>query len=840
MLLLRTSPRLRILLATGFIVLTASACVQAAREVLPEIGGVMIPQVFRQALQDGMSIPLFIYLEGSSAPQDDQRTGSASIWLDGDVLRVRQIQLDDRDNHTTVNEQTRKRLAEINNDPFSNELSIRLSADAQLRLNLRQLLLQLVVRREALGTVLRPRSDDIGDSSVDAFSSSLNYNLGVYNNQMRSGGNNTSSYLSVNGVSALREHHVMVEGSVYGAGTSRQNAELYKVMYERDFAGYRFAAGMLDTWNLQSLGPVTALSAGKIYGMSFGNEASSTIFDSSQSATPVIAFLPAAGEVHITREGRLLSVQNFLMGNHEVDTRGLPYGIYDVDVEVIVNGQSVSKQIQRVNKLFSQGRGAGAPLAWQVWGGSFSMDRRTGNGRIQPAKESWLGGVSASGSLRTLTWAATGYGYDSTAVAETRLNLPLTDSVNVSLQNMLGSDGSWSSISSASATLPGGFSSLWVSQEKARTGQELRRSNADNRAIGGTLNLNPLWSRLGSFSVSYNDNRRYNTHYYTADYYQTLYSGKWGSLGLRAGIQRFNNGDSGSNQGKYIALDFSLPLGNWFSAGMSHQNGYTLANLSARKQFSDGAIRTVGANISRAVSGDTGDDKTLSGGAYTQFDTRYSSGTLNINSSADGYVNTSLTASGSVGWQGKHLAVSGRSDGNAGVIFSTGLEDDGSLSAKVNGRVFQLKGNRSYLPLSPYSQYEVELQNSKHSLDSYDIVRGKKSRLTLYPGNVAVIEPQVKQMVTVSGRIRAEDGTLLANAQINNHIGRTRTDENGEFVMDVDKKHPTIDFSYGQNQRCEVALELAQARGAVWVGDVVCSGLKTYAGINREEGYHES
>ncbi len=47
---------------------------------------------------------------------------------------------------------------------------------------------------------------------------------------------------------------------------------------------------MLDTWNLQSLGPMTAISAGKIYGLSWGNQASSTIFDSSQSATPVIAF----------------------------------------------------------------------------------------------------------------------------------------------------------------------------------------------------------------------------------------------------------------------------------------------------------------------------------------------------------------------------------------------------------------------------------------------------------------------------------------------------------------------------------------------------------------------
>lgn len=541
------------------------------------------------------------------------------------------------------------------------------------------------------------------------------------------------------------------------------------------------------------------------------------------------------------RDGRLLSVQNFVMGNHEVDTRGLPYGIYDVDVEVIVNGRVVSKRTQRVNKLFTRGRGAGAPLAWQIWGGNFHMDRWSESGKkTQPAKESWLAGASASGSLSTLSWAATGYGYDNNAVGETRITLPLTEAVNINLQNMLASDSSWSSIGSVSATLPGGFSSLWINQEKTVIGDKLRRSDADNRAIGGTLNLNALWSKLGTFSISYNDDRRYNSHYYTADYYQTIYSGSFGSLGLRAGLQRYNNGDSNANTGKYIALDLSLPLGNWFSAGMTHQNGYTMANISARKQFNEGAIRTVGANISRAISGDTGDDKTLSGGAYTQFETRYTNGTLNVNSGADGYVNTNLTASGSVGWQGKNIAASGRTDGNAGVIFNTGLEDDGKLSAKVNGRIVQLSGKRNYLPLSPYSRYEVELQNSKNSIDSYDIVSGRKSHLTLYPGNVAVIEPEVKQMVTVSGRIRAEDGTLLANARINNHIGRTRTDENGEFVMDVDKKYPTIDFSYGGNKTCEVALELSQARGAVWVGDVVCSGLSSWAAVQQTGEGNES
>ncbi|VUT11731.1 fimbrial biogenesis outer membrane usher protein [Klebsiella spallanzanii] len=823
---------LRTILASGFVFFSVPFSAEAASEPARQIGGVIIPQAFGLALQNGMSVPLFTHLESSSNTQDDQRLGNAFIWLDGNTLRIRQIDLEEKEDNAALNAATRQLLAEIADTPFSDELRIPLTADARLQFDLRRLLLQLVVKKEALGTVLRSRSEDIGQSSVDKISSTLNYNLGVYNNQMRNGGNNTSSYLSLNSVTALREHHVALDGSLYGIGSGNQDSEVYKAMYERDFAGHRFAGGMLDTWNLQSLGPMTAISAGKIYGASLGNQASSTVFDNTQSATPVVAFLSAAGEVHLSRDGRLLSVQNFAMGNHEVDTRGLPYGIYDVDVEVIVNGRVVSKQTQRVNKLFSRGRGAGAPLAWQLWGGGFHMDRWSADGKkTQPAKDSWLAGVSASGSVSTFSWAATGYGYDNNAVGETRLTLPLTESINVNLQNMLASDSSWSSVGSISASLPGGFSSVWVNHEKTRIGDNIRRSDADNRAIGGTLNLNALWSKLGTLSISYNDDRRNNSHYYTADYYQTLYTGAWGSLGMRAGIQRFNNSDSSANTGKYIALDFSLPLGNWFSAGMSHQNGYTTANLSARKQFDEGSIRTIGANVSRAISGDTGDDKTLSGGAYAQFDTRYSTGTLNVNSGADGYVNTNLTANGSVGWQGKNIAASGRTDGNAGVIFNTGLEDDGKLSAKVNGRIVQLSGKRNYLPLSPYSRYEIELQNSKNSLDSYDIVTGRKSRMTLYPGNVAVIEPEVKQMVTVSGRIRAEDGTLLANARINNHIGRTRTDEKGEFVMDVDKKYPTIDFSYGKNQSCEVALELSQARGAVWVGDVVCSGLATYASV---------
>lgn len=83
-------------------------------------------------------------------------------------------------------------------------------------------------------------------------------------------------------------------------------------------------------------------------------------------------------------------------------------------------------------------------------------------------------------------------------------------------------------------------------------------------------------------------------------------------------------------------------------------------------------------------------------------------------------------------------------------------------------------------------------------------------------------------MVTVSGRIRAEDGTLLANARINNHIGRTRTDENGEFVMDVDKKYPTIDFRYSGNKPAKWLWN--STRRAVPSGSVMWSAAASHRG----------
>ncbi|MBE2376382.1 TcfC E-set like domain-containing protein, partial [Klebsiella pneumoniae] len=131
-------------------------------------------------------------------------------------------------------------------------------------------------------------------------------------------------------------------GSLYGIGTGNQESKLYRSMYERDYQGRRLAMGMVDTWNLQSIASMSALNSSRIYGVSYGNKSSSQTQDNTLALVPVTVFLPAAGEVHVYRDGKLLSIQNFSMGSYELDTSRLPFGIYNVDIQVVVNGRVVS------------------------------------------------------------------------------------------------------------------------------------------------------------------------------------------------------------------------------------------------------------------------------------------------------------------------------------------------------------------------------------------------------------------------------------------------------------------------------------------------------------------
>ncbi|MBZ4341299.1 TcfC E-set like domain-containing protein, partial [Mycobacterium tuberculosis] len=84
--------------------------------------------------------------------------------------------------------------------------------------------------------------------------------------------------------------------------------------------------------------------------------------------------LPAAGEVHVYRDGKLLSIQNFSMGSYELDTSRLPFGIYNVDIQVVFNGRLVRSRTPNLNQPFARKASATPDLSWQTFGGSLEYN----------------------------------------------------------------------------------------------------------------------------------------------------------------------------------------------------------------------------------------------------------------------------------------------------------------------------------------------------------------------------------------------------------------------------------------------------------------------------------
>ncbi|MCG8708006.1 TcfC E-set like domain-containing protein [Brenneria sp. 4F2] len=805
----------------------------AEKQTPVKLGEYIIPGIFASALYQGMRVPVFIKYSGDAENKKSrQKIADAVLAIDENGFLIREVALTDLPNNTALSAATKAIITGLKDKHFTDGTTLRLGDDATLSLDIKSFYLELAVNQQALAAAIIPRSNLLGESTSTELSSVLNYRIGSYYHKY-SDRDNGSSYISLDNTTSLRESHVNLNGSLYGLGTGASSGDLYRAMYERDYQGRRLALGMVDTWNLQSIASMSALNASKIYGISYGNKSSTQIEDNTLSLTPITVFLPSAGEVHVYREGRLLSIQNFAMGSYEIDTSKLPFGVYNVDVQVVVNGMPVSNRIAQINKTFSRNSSLTGQVAWQVFSGMLRyhrMDYRRDFNSDLGAKETWLAGGAAAITLPYLSGVSlksTLYGFDHAGVNESEANVSLNDAVSINQQVMAATDASWKSISTLNLRIPDGYGSLWGSREFSHVGNKLPLEKGDFYSLGATLNLRRLTPYLGSLSLSRTVNHYTGNQYTNADYSQTLYNTRYATISLRTGIQRYyyhKSNDDGL-QDKYINIELSMPLATWLSAGVSSENGNMLANASIRKRFEDSVITNAGASLAKRIKGGgddnryNADDYSLNG--FASYDTKYNAGTLAMTHTSRNNANLSLSSQGSLAWSGRDMALSKDSQ-RSGVLVNTGFAQKGTVAAQVNGRNYALSGKSNFIALPPYAKYTVELMNDKNSADSVDIISGRKNSVVLYPGNVSVVNPEIRQLVTVFGRVRLANGKPAVNSDIQNPLGKTQTDEKGEFALDVDKKHPFITLMEKNGGVCEAELNLQEARGAVWLGDILC------------------
>lgn len=157
--------------------------------------------------------------------------------------------------------------------------------------------------------------------------------------------------------------------------------------------------------------------------------------------------------------------------------------------------------------------------------------------------------------LSGLGLKSTLYGFGNNTVNETDVTLNVNEYVSIGNQTLVANDSSWRNISNINLNIPEGYGSLWASREDSKIGDRLPMQERDNYSIGGTLNLGKFIPHGGSLTVSQTENRYSGNKYRNTDYSTNLYSGKYATVGLRAGIQRYyyNNRNDDGRQERYVS-----------------------------------------------------------------------------------------------------------------------------------------------------------------------------------------------------------------------------------------------------------------------------------------------
>lgn len=808
------------------------------------IAGYRFPSALYGMLQSGLNLPVLIEnkqpnRENISLEEKYIQIGVATLYVVDKKLVLRNVIINNEDeSKVQLSDELIAKIKKISEEHFDEKLHAPVSDEGYFTLDGKQMRLILNLSEKGYGTLIAPRLFDLDDPTSKKPSGTINYDFGGYNNRSSHSGTNNSGYLNFNSTTSLGVDHLKFDGSLYtGNSLSKDSSgRINAALWERDFKGLRTAAGMLDSWNMQSVGSVSALTGGEVYGFSIGNAANSRKRNGSLSLTPVVAFFPTAGEAQIRRDGNLLSIQRFSVGSHEIDTSMLPFGIYSIQVDVISGSRTISSGTYQINKPFTSSMGDS--LRWQFWGGAYDRNKIYSNKHRYNIRTTHdidkkgehdremmsLVGFSAGKSSGNYDWSMSSYMMREHALAELWASSRLTNWLSVNTQAMSATDGTWRTNFGSTLRLPYGIGSIWYNYNRLHSGEFISLYENRGSNWGVSVNVPSIGAASGGVitwtqdkDTIYGYNRR------RLDYSQGIYAGRYGSIRLRTGIGYYDNNDGlnkSSNRETYAMLDFSIPFGNAISLGVSHsRDSGTAMNIDATHDFDGDYLKSVSANVSRSFSGDV--DRKMTGGASVDFDTPFNANALSYQTDNDGGWSNTLTSQGSVAWSGMHIGA-GKGRESSGVLIDTGLQRGEKLTLDIDGKKQLLQGNRNYISLPPYARYRMELMNNANTMESYEISEGARRTVSVYPGNVIYLQPKVKRVVTVFGRLINSDGSVAVNRQLKNKIGIARTGDDGRFVIDVDLNNPQLSIATKDDSLCSLQLNITQSDGAVWIGDVKC------------------
>ncbi|WP_429057994.1 CS1-pili formation C-terminal domain-containing protein [Aeromonas jandaei] len=539
------------------------------------------------------------------------------------------------------------------------------------------------------------------------------------------------------------------------------------------------------------------------------------------SLAPIQVAPARPGMVEIYRDGNLIQSQPVVSGLQALDTRSLPGGIYEVELRLLEDGQETRRWHEMIYKpsnwqtpeepwrfnLF-----AGRQTRWLVRQGDSDLEGASGGAAVNhlllPSLVVGAGSQyvdkRAQHSL-SLDWEATsqlhgfaslnqsvgmGWGYDLQGIYwHGNSSLVASHSRNLRQQ---GEASSLSSLSLQQSLEKWGSLGVYVSHQSGR----------GNGADVGWHYSDRLWGRWVTWGVTLFDRPGSESTAQQRDRGSTL------SLTINLG------GDD---------RQLSLGLGsNTSRSGGAQRSAY----LNYQQEVDWGPLRQVSVGSTHDSYG-TG----LSG--YGRFAAPWLGGDLfaqhsSYNADVTGGVN--LESVVAIGQEGE-LALGSREMGGMGNEAAMILDidtDDEAARIRVSddlGSVQTLGPGRHLVSVPALQSGALQLEMADHEGMPLTI---KPAVLPYHLNRGGVGYGQVSAMstVTVIGRLVDGQGIPLKGAMVVNHAGRTVSEADGFFALDMSERNSGLRVEYQGTQQCDLVLDMARTereQAVLLLGELICS-----------------
>lgn len=660
----------------------------------------------------------------------------------------------------------------------------------------------------------------------------------MLNNQLNASGSDEQATLSWNGGLdaalgdwSLSSQFQQDQTHMKGEGTLSRHA-VTSLYAQREFEQNFFRAGLFmpDSQGLLRQPYLPGGGISTLAGVMAGSSDTRLKEGGSPSLYPVYVTANREGVAEIYRDGSLLNSQPVIPGLQVLDTTSLPVGIYEVEIRILEDGRETSRTTETINK----------PAAWRnpdqrlrynlflgqqhtLWNNDKDANagntalgaslnyllfprmtvgmaaQKTGNERQAGGSLDWQ--IADAFQFYSNVWrsSVTGYGFDSQGIWTHKQG-------NVALSHARSwyreEDDEFYRYSSR------------PSQQNTTTLSSTWRINGEN-SLTGRLSHS---SRNSGIGVDLGFNTRTHIAGTPVDWRLAGFDRPYGEVGhLR-------------NRGVTLSASFALGSenrsGNVSVGSRTDSSGgrdlYTSASLS--QQWSETSpIKSTMATL-------TADHHGAGVSTSNQFDTALAEGSFWAQSSTEnshlsGGINTgSMLAFG----QGE-LAVSKLPSYNqgGGVIVDVDSDDpNAELVALYPGGSKQLGPGRNFIPVDAWKPGTIQLDFPGTDAPALKI-EPEYLDYQHIRGGVNTHHVRVMKTVTVMGRLVNHNGVALGGANVVNHAGRTMSESDGLFTLEVQKSIPVLTVKQTSGVSCEIKLDPdAQSNqdDVLFVGNLICDG----------------